>query len=366
MTIQIALSWGMYLLVMASGVVMIRWAQSLYKAGSKQYWWILGGLFLLLALPIMLRGETVGFDTHEYTEYYRYYLREGSLDFRDNIEPIYEILVRLSVYVGSPQIVFAVSGAATILFMLAGIWWLRDQMELGLVMFLYLCFFYLQTYNVVRQCFSVAIIFFALRFISERRFILYALFVYVAYLMHSSAIIALLLYPLAAAKLSPRARKLLCILAAGSVLITVSPYLVPLLELVTQISVFSAYKQHLNWGEVNIGSSWLLRGVLIFGAIFLSDSFTTKENTKSPALFATALSLPLLVVNYLIPPIGRAGAYFSIFNIITFASFASRKSEKTFLPKLENTVIVVFALATFLLSLYSDGLELIPYTFFWA
>ena len=366
MNIQTMLSWALYLSILVGCTFLMKKAQQLWKAGSKRYWWLLGTVFLALAVPVALRAETVGFDTHEYVEYYRYFLQVGNLNFRDNMEPLYELFVRIAALAGNPHVVFILAALATIFFMMAGLWWLRDQLDLGLVMFFYLCFFYLQTFNVVRQCFAVAILFFAFRFISERKFILYVLFVYLAYLMHSAAIIGLLLYPMGSEKLSMKTKKLLCLLAALAVLITISPYLVPLLKEVTKISVFAAYGQHISDAHSRIGSSWLLRAVIIFGAILLSDSFRTKEGTRSTALFATAISLPFLIVNYLIPPIGRAGAYFSIFNVITFASFAGRKTEKPFLPKMENALIVAFALVTFLMSLYSDGMELIPYSTFFS
>lgn len=366
MNMPTILSWLLYLSILIVCTFSMKKAQQLWKAGSRRYWWLLGLIFLALALPVALRAETVGFDTHEYTEYYRYFLREGNLNFRDNIEPLYELLVRIAAFFGNPQIVYIIAAFVTIFFMLAGIWWLRDQLDLGLVMFFYLCFFYLQTFNVVRQCFAVALIFFAFRFISERRCILYVLFIYLAYLMHSAAIIGILLYPLGLEKLSPKMKKLLCVLAAFAVLIAISPYLAPILKEVTKIGVFAAYRQHLDYSYSRIGSSWLPRAVIIFGAIFLSHTFKTKEGTRSPALFATAISLPFLVINYIIPAIGRAGAYFSIFNVITFASFAGRQSDKPVLPKIENALLVGFALVTFLTSLYADGLELIPYSMFFS
>jgi len=365
MNLQTVLSWALYLGILVLGTLSMWWAQKLYKDGSRKYWWLLAAAFLVLTLPVALRSVSVGFDTAEYNDYYYALLERGDFTFRDNLEPLYQLFMYIAVRVGHPHVVFILAAPITFFFMLAGIWYLRNQLNLGLVMFLYLCFFYLQTFNVVRQCFAIALIFFALRFICERKFMLYLLFVILAYLMHSSALIALLLYPLAAEKLSPKMCKLLSILAVSTVLFALSPLLEPALQLVVSIDLFSAYRNHVA-AEGVVGSSWIIRAVFIAGTILLYDTFKTENNVRSVALFATALSLPFLVINYIAAPVGRVGAFFSIFNIITFASFAGRKSEKPFLPKIENAVMVGFSLLTYLTSLYSNGLVLIPYSTFFT
>jgi len=363
--LQTVLSWSMYLGILVIGTLSMWYAQKLYKDGSRNYWWLLAAAFLVLTLPVALRSASVGFDTAEYNEYYYTLIESGKFSFRDNLEPIYQLFMYIAVQVGHPHVVFLLAAPITFFFMLAGIWYLRDQLNLGLVMFMYLCFFYLQTFNVVRQCFAIALIFFALRFVCERKFLLYLLFVILAYQMHSSAIIALFLYPLAAEKLSPKMRKLLNVLAVSAVLFVLSPLLGPALRWVVSIDVFAAYRNHIA-AEGSVGSSWIIRAVFIVGAIFLCETFRTEKNVRSAAMFATSLSLPFLVVSYISAPVGRVGAFFSIFNIITFASFAGRKSEKPILPKLENAIMVAFSLLTYLMSLYSNGLLLIPYSTFFA
>ena len=72
-----------------------------------------------------------------------------------------------------------------------GAWKFRDKLSLPFVLLIYFCVFYNGSYNLVRQAISLSIVFVALSWLFEKRYVKYLVAVLIAMAFHTTAVIAL-------------------------------------------------------------------------------------------------------------------------------------------------------------------------------
>jgi hypothetical protein len=93
-----------------------------------------------------------------------------------------------------PQLYFIFNSAVTILLVSVTIKKNSLHFGLSLILFIFFPFFYLNSFSVVRNFTAIAIVFYASKYIFNRNFILYLLFIFIAASIHESSWIALILY----------------------------------------------------------------------------------------------------------------------------------------------------------------------------
>lgn len=110
----------------------------------------------------------------------------------------FEVLYNLLCYIVSRftidyHWVCFVTELITVSFVVAGLYYFRNEIPIWLGILVYLFCQYCNVMNLVRQGIALSICFFALRFLREKKWIRYILWVTIAILFHTSAYISLLL-----------------------------------------------------------------------------------------------------------------------------------------------------------------------------
>ena len=188
---------------------------------------ILIASFFILTLPTALRYET-GADYKTYVYIYDVIKEHG---IRDPIVSRMEIGYLLLNYLciklfDSFQFVFIIMAAFTNYFFYKAMLYEAKRISLGLAVFAYGFTIYFWSFIIIRNMLGIAIIFYALRFIFERKLSKYFLFVTVAVLFHYSLVI---FYPIGILYMD-RLKKYRIPLAVFSVLlIPVFPTIITLL-----------------------------------------------------------------------------------------------------------------------------------------
>lgn len=117
-----------------------------------------------------------------------------AIAFRSNVETSFSglmyILGKLSL---SPSFGIALYGLLTQILFIKGIWNYRNYAKPEAVTLMYMCGFYWRTYNLFRQLLAVAIIFWAIRYIFEKKYVRYIIFAVIATIVHRSALVSFLL-----------------------------------------------------------------------------------------------------------------------------------------------------------------------------
>ncbi len=208
-------------------------------------------LFCLIGIilpPILLSTFRygIGVDYHTYVSNYNYFSNQFSFKsiFCSYQEPFSVILYFLAKIIFSNSIgFFLLSILITIVFTFLGIKNYKERISMPLALFIYYMFYYQISYNAVRQCIAVAIVFFAYKYVIERKPIKYIIFITIAGLFHKTAFLCLLFYFLGSKEENKRSKIIDRVLFIGVVL---SPIIVPLLMrfipgLMKILGIFTSY-----------------------------------------------------------------------------------------------------------------------------
>lgn len=154
---------------------------------------------IIAALPIAFRFN-MGSDTAEYAKWVIILGEKG--DFIQaqkwsNHEPSFIILSLISYSLTkSYRLVFVFYAVFTTGFIFSALWKMRKQINPVVSVLFYIVFFQWSTcVNTMRQALAIAIVFYGITLIYEKKFIKYILIVLLASTFHKSAIWALILYP---------------------------------------------------------------------------------------------------------------------------------------------------------------------------
>ncbi len=130
----------------------------------------------------------------DYTNYYYLFEKAKSGVFTD-MEPGYKGLMWLIARLGgSFEILSFVMMALAMIFIYAGIVYFKKMMPVGATLFVYLMLNYQQNLNLVRQAVSVAIVFYAFRFLLENKPVKYTIAILLASTIHLTALIMIPFY----------------------------------------------------------------------------------------------------------------------------------------------------------------------------
>lgn len=133
----------------------------------------------------------VGFD---YPSYYGLVYPNIDEFELERLEPASQIIVRITAYLGNPQLLFIIFAIITYTAIFSTIW--KYSNNVGISCIIYLSLLYLNSLGTIRQASAVAIVFFCVRFIYNKQLIKYCIGIFIATMFHLSAILAIIIYPL--------------------------------------------------------------------------------------------------------------------------------------------------------------------------
>lgn len=299
--------------------------------------------FAIIAVPAIFRYRT-GIDYNGYIDVYYKYVQLGSVATAIewySVERSFLVLCAIShTLTGTPILAFGFYSLATIGLMLGGIWYFRKYANPVVTLFMYLGLYYFQSYNIFRQSLSLAIVFWGIRYVVERKPIRYLLTVIVASVFHNTAVFALVLYWYGT-RSSPMGKVLRLFNYVGPVFVTV---LLPMvMKALVQIPFFAKYAgSYVAFKPLSIGFGYIIQLVgafLFFRANARKQLYRGIENGKSEfdvdyfwkqvvVLACITYLLQYRVDNYA----GRISLYFCLPCIVPFASLyrANRERKLTF------------------------------------
>lgn len=359
-------------------------------------------IFLMLTVPAVLRQET-GNDYLRYVEFFHL----ASIDAYVPTEPGFNVLVKFIYNLCGYEnylLVFAVFSVLTIFFFLAAI---RQQAEnYAFSFFLFMTFgYYFRSFNTMRYYFALALVIVSMTYFIRRNYAAFLLLVLLAALFHKSALIVLILYPLAVHVW--KIWQILVGIAAGAAVLFFHE---PVLQLLVDL-----YPTWEDTGDLAAGTtiSWVniarCAAVLVLCAVVVrvsenqsggkketapagtsqtgteKMSETVEEERSIRALLTdrsvsgrqirmyvngTAIGLWIYLFCWFVPEVSRICYYLVFGQIFLIPILLERIPEEEERPELRRLLSIlviaaaVFYFAFFLHSAYGDTAKLLPYKTF--
>lgn len=315
-------------------------------------------LFLLAAL----RAESVGIDVKNYIAFYEKNALYSWEELQKRIssdtvnlkDPVYHYTGWMfSRLFKNPQ--WWLSAIALIYSIAVGklIYKESQQTAISLVMLVSLGFFNISLSG-LRQTIAMSILIFAYPFLKERRFIPFAILVFVASRYHLSAIAFFMVYPIANKKLG-----IYHIVIAGVALIVFYAFKGWLLEFLNTVlgsERFEGYTSG-NASQLTMSGFAIQTVCFVFGLYYYKRMI--EDDERNLVLYNLSfVGWVFQLFSSFIAEFFRISMMFSIFNIILIANAASMEKEH----RSRNILQIVVALVFVLYMLRDDGLR---YQFFW-
>lgn len=245
----------------------------------------------------------------------------------------------------------------------------KNKINIVFAFFVYYFAYYNISLNLLRQMMAVILVLFSYRFIIEKKFIKFLITILIAYSVHSTAIVALALYPLSWAVTNSTLRKVSKTLII--VLCTVFAFgYQTIFEFMASINVLSLQRYSHYITDTNVGGRYVR---LVYWAILLILIYWKRK--ECVAEYADSITLQmymiisglLTIVMFLGSSWGvRISYYFDIFQVLFMPILAKTISVKSRIKKhnmsyfVLGLVVVLFWMFNFVIR---NGAATFPYVF---
>jgi len=199
-------------------------------------------LACILVISISIFRFDVGFD---YASYYNIIISNGGEDYAK--EPISKILMDIGHSFGYPPITFALYSVLT--YSVIAYILFKTTKQFKIALFIYVCFFFLESLGTIRQGLSEAVSMLSYPFLLKRKFIKFSLICVLCSLIHVSGIITIVIYPLYHFFNIKKTVILIAILSIG---------VQGLMELFTSLQYFGSAANHIATGDEFLGGGVLM------------------------------------------------------------------------------------------------------------
>lgn len=297
-------------------------------------------LFLLAAL----RSENVGIDVPRYISLYKRYAQVDfgqikdlvTLDGRKDSTYFYTGWFFSRIFT-NPQ--WWLAAIALLYFIAVGklIYKESDQTAISLLMLIALSFFS-NSLSGLRQTIAMSILVLGYPFLKERRPIPFVITVIIAGLYHQTALVFLLIYPVA----NKRIGIYHVIIAAGAFIMfyAFKNQLLSFLATVLQDERYEGY----TGGEASqlTMSGFIIQTVCFVFALYYYKDLTAKDKSTLVLYNASFIGWVFQIFSSFIAEFFRISMYFSIFNIILIAKAASCEKDSRSRSILQMVVVIIF------------------------
>ena len=303
--------------------------------------------FIIIVFLMSTRTFSTGTDTRMYISFF-----EKVSNYKFNLkiignyyEPLFIIINILLSYISSNPRFFIIVTSSIICYAFYTL--IKKNSKnyfLSVLIFIGLLFFY-STMNTIRQYLAISIIIFGYNFIKNKKILPYMICVVLATLMHSSALVGILIYPLYNMKYN-RFRVIIIFLIA----IVSNIFISDLINNIYTILNRTNYYEY-RIGKENISN---LIHMILYLIIYLFSLYLTKKNKINNEghnsfylyifIMTSAFSLIAMNLNVL----SRATTYFNIFSIICIPNVIEENIKNR-----KNKFIITIVLILFLF-IYSN------------
>ena len=195
--------------------------------------------------------------------------------YASRMEPGYVLLNRLVILLGGGfQLVLFLVSAITVLFVYAGLKQYREKLSVGLGMLVYMLLYFQMSFDIVRQSAAMAIVFYSLRSVYDRRLFKFTALIALACTFHISALLMFPFYFLYGLYGKPKYAfvRFLSYLLLIFLALNYDKLLYPIMDRVDGLRYYSVYLQETQSFSFSIGVvartvPFLAPGFLIYGEL---------------------------------------------------------------------------------------------------
>lgn len=324
-------------------------------------------VFLIITVPSMFRYN-VGIDYKGYFDTYNLLSNKSSIAEAKKVFNIESSFIYLSMLsrkmFHSPIMLFATYSILTNFFVILGVWYFRKDVDPAVEVLVYLTLFYPTTLNIARQSLAVAIIFWGFKYVIERKPIKYMLCVFIAFIFHRTACIAIILY-FYCYKRNIMGKIARIFNYVGPVIIVF--FLQQMLNIVFKFIDFGKYSQNYHITSVSFGLGAILQ--LIFLLVFLysvkNRNIFKNEATQYMVKQLVILQTILMLLNYKMDNFsGRIAIYFQIASIVALAAITkARETKNIFNAPLIQVFPYIYVITLWLKCMIYNEQGQLPYIF---
>lgn len=318
--------------------------------------------FSFLTFLIMFRHESVGNDTHNYSNLFvKFSNMSWSELSRETIEVGFSFYTKfISFFSDEPQFFLAISAIAVTLMIYPSYKRLCVDTSLTIVIFCLMSTFVMM-FSGIRQMMAIGIGFIAYEFTRNKKFIPFIIAVFIALTFHTSAFMLFFMYPIYHAKIT---KKWLVVFAPI--------FLVILLyndKIFMVLSLIIERYTRFNGDIISTGAYtmiFLFVALAIFSYLIPDETKIDKETIglRNFLLFSLVIQFFAPLHNLAM----RMNYYYIIFIPLLLPKIIEFKSEKLKQVAIVGryVMVVFFLLYFFIIKANSDGnLHVFPYHFFW-
>ncbi len=342
-----------YIVYIFTFLIVLSCAYAAQKSNNKLYIYI---IIASLTFVAGLRSYTVGIDTDSYVQIFKQ-LHVGYFDtVWGEVGFKYFAKILLEIY-NSPTFVFVVFALVTNGLIVFRLWDFKQISSFSYAVACYYIAFYFVSFNVMRQFFAVAIIFYATRYISKKKYICFLIATAVATLFHTSSLAAAMFIVLEVFqwKYLKRIQKFFI-----GAIIVFSP--LAIIYISREIQGYSHYFDSASGNSV--GFMLVAKLIIyIFGIILFNKSHRDKSTEYAIRCVKIyyLLGIILNATGYFFEYMDRIGLPFYVFEC-TYFGIITQNTKCNQLFKLVLSLLLTYL---FIMDLVSNGQGQLPYEFIW-
>lgn len=307
------------------------------------------------------RNYSVGMDTWQYVEKFNV-ISLGKIEYAYGLEYTFRYICKFLLHIyDSPTFLLFVFSLLTNSLIILRFWDLKKVSNFTMMIICYYCTFYFYTFNVMRQMCSVAIIFFATRYLKNGNYVKYLLSVAIAYCFHNSSIIGLILYFFEFFRwsdLKKQSKKFLIFI------LLITPWCVK--QFFSQIEKYSLY---LDKTEYKIGFMLIVKTFIYLFFIITIIMPKRKTNNLLADKYSNnyiiyyGIGIVLTAAGYVFLHMERIGLYFYLFEGYFWGIVIKnvKNKEKTFYFIVLGLILMYYLYGC----LFVGGQGQLPYYFVW-
>lgn len=340
---------------------------------SKNKWNLFTCIGILIpSLVAAVRDLSVGVDTKNYYEIYNTAATSSSLsDFSMsyNVELFYYIISKISFFLGGFPFVIAIYEALGLIFIFDVAYRFRKQLSVWLVMFLYLCFLYNYSLNIMRQVIAVSYLLWASMNLLDRKQIKFWVLSFIGMSIHTSIIIGAifiyLIFIMASGNPSKRVIYIPVLILSMITIYFVFLRIGPLFESIgfARFAIYAAEYIQIKQSQINL-IDLTYRGVFLI-LLWLASLYKIIPSKLSfPYILIIISELGLMTLGLYNDSLLRIALYLSTFHFLFLSYLSSSKRFKRSSRKLLTCIIIVLGFSYwFWVNIYRGSNGTYPYEF---
>lgn len=306
---------------------------------------------VVLSLICGLREFDSGIDTPHYV-YFLELIREGKPEYVYGVEETFKKISELLMCINdSPTFVFLFCSFITNILIFITLIKYKSCASVSVMVLVYLCDFYMHTFNIMRQMCSVAIVFYGFYYLFNKRLMKFVIGVIVAMNFHLSACISLIAVAINLSYFKKRKFLLFSIVGSISIFVCI---LTPRLE--------SGYLHYFNDIQINFGYGLLIKLVFfVVSFVVLMNTCKIKQESLLRKQFLNIsilyfIGIVLSFFGYFYPNMQRIGFYFLIFETVFYGIVFANMRTNNVANFCFKMCIIFFQIYIFLMSIVANSM----------